>query len=202
MGPASRAHWRLFPVEEEKEEEEEEEADASYILSLSSRPCSSSTAAVAWLLCWFSWSSSSRFVPLGFWQARDALHHGRYEPEGLLHVRRHPFPQCRRGRSSWSRLFSKPQSFPSCYTFQVVDASVVLVVLAMPRSCQQRQFAPKAGYAGCDAPRLCSSWLLQAKIFGILTGMTRRTVAAACTRLVLLLTLHTALSSHPWFAGP
>ena len=70
VGPALRAHWRLFPVEEEKEEEE---ADASYLLSLSSRPLSSSTAAVAWLLCWFSWSSSSRFVPFGFWQARDAL---------------------------------------------------------------------------------------------------------------------------------
>ena len=34
---------------------------------------------------------------------------------------------------------------PSCCTFQVVDAPVVLVVLAMPRSCRQRQFAPKAG---------------------------------------------------------
>ena len=68
---------------------------------------------------------------------------------------------CRRRRSSRSSLFSRPQSFPSCCTFQVVDAPVVLVVLAMPRSCRLRHFAPMAGYAGCDAPRLCSSWLLQ-----------------------------------------
>ena len=69
---------------------------------------------------------------------------------------------------------SRPQRFPSCCTFQVVDASVVLVVLARPRSCRQRQFAPKAGYAGYDAPRLCSSWLSQAKIFGILAGMDQK----------------------------
>ena len=35
MGLASRAHWRLLPVEAEKEEEEEEEADASDLLPLS-----------------------------------------------------------------------------------------------------------------------------------------------------------------------
>ena len=52
----------------------------------------SSTAAVACLRRWFSWfRSSSRCVPFGFWQARDAQHHGRYGPEGLLQVRRHPF---------------------------------------------------------------------------------------------------------------
>ena len=47
--------------------------------------------------------------------------------------RRH-FLSCRKRRSSWSRLFSRPQSFLSCCTFQVVDAPVVLVVLAMPRA--------------------------------------------------------------------
>ena len=78
---------------------------------------------------------------------------------------------------------------------------VVLVVLAMPRSCRQRQFAPKAGYAGFDAPQLCSSWLLQAKIFGILASMTRRTVAVVCARLVLLVTVHLALCSF-WFPRP
>ena len=31
-----------------------------------------------------------RYVPFGFWQARDARHHGRYGPEGLHQVRRHP----------------------------------------------------------------------------------------------------------------
>ena len=30
------------------------------------------------------------------------------------------------------------------------------------RSCRQRQFAPKTGYAGYDVPQLCSSWLSQA----------------------------------------
>ena len=56
---------------------------------------------------------------------------------------------CRKRRSSWSRLFSRLQSFHSCSTFQVLDAPVVLVVL-------------------------CSSWLLQAKIFGILAGMDQK----------------------------
>ena len=32
-----------------------------------------------------------RAVSFGFWQARDVRHHGRYGPEGLLEVRRHPF---------------------------------------------------------------------------------------------------------------
>ena len=95
-------------------------------------------------------------------------------PAVAVHRRSSTSLSCRRGRSSWSRLFSRPQSFPSCCTFQVVDAPVVLVVLAMPRSCRQRQFAPKAGYAGYDAPRLCSSWLPQAKIFGILAGMDQK----------------------------
>ena len=50
------------------------------------------TAAVVCLRCWFSWlCSSSRFVPFGFWQTRDARHHGRYGPNGLFQVRRHPF---------------------------------------------------------------------------------------------------------------
>ena len=31
-----------------------------------------------------------------------------------------------------------------------------------------------AGYAGYDAPRLCSSWLSQAKIFGILVGLDQK----------------------------
>ena len=44
----------------------------------------------------------------------------------------------------------------------------------LPRSCRQRQFTPKAGCAGYDAPRLCSSWLSQAKIFGILVGMDQK----------------------------
>ena len=60
-------------------------------------------------------------------------------------------------------FFSRPQSFPSCCTFQVVDVPVVLVALATPRSCRQRQFVPKAGSAGFDAPQLCSSLLLQAQ---------------------------------------
>ena len=104
---------------------------------------------------------------------------------------------CRKRRSSWSRLFSRPQSFLSCCTFQVLDAPVVLVVLTMPRSCRQRQFAPKAGYAGFDVPQLCSSWLLQAKIFVILAGMTRRTVTVACTILVMPVAMHLALFSRP-----
>ena len=35
----------------------------------------------------------------------------------------------------------------------------------VPRSCRQRQFTPKAGCAGYDAPRLCSSRLSQAQDF-------------------------------------
>ena len=55
-------------------DEEEEEADASYLLSLSSRPRSSSTAAVACSQCWFSWlRSSSRCVPFGCRQARGQV---------------------------------------------------------------------------------------------------------------------------------
>ena len=56
---------------------------------------------------------------------------------------------CRKRRSSWSRLFSRLQSFHSCSTFQVLDVPVVLVVL-------------------------CSSWLLQAKIFDMLAGMDQK----------------------------
>ena len=40
---------------EEEEEEEEEEVDASDLLPLLLWPRSSSTAAVAHFLCWFSW---------------------------------------------------------------------------------------------------------------------------------------------------
>ena len=39
--------------------------------------------------------------------------------------------------------------------------------------CRQQQFAPKAGYAGYDSPRLRSSWLSQAKIF-IMAGMDQK----------------------------
>ena len=35
-----------------------------------------------------------------------------------------------------------------------------------------------AGYAGYDAPRLCSSWLSQAKIFGILVGLDQKDSSA------------------------
>ena len=67
------------------------------------------------------------------WQAHDVLHHGRYGPEGQfrhgaydqtaekLRSLRSCSPSrsstClsfRRGRSSWSRLFSRPQRFHSC----------------------------------------------------------------------------------------
>ena len=78
----------------------------------------------------------------------------------------------------------------------------MLVALVTPRSCRQRQFVSKAGYAGFDAPQLCSSLMLQAKIFGILAGMTRKTVVVVCTRLVLLVTMHLVLCSCPWSAGP
>ena len=44
---------------------------------------------------------------------------------------------------------------------------------------------------------LCSSWLLQAKIFVILAGMTRRTVTVACTILVMPVAMHLALFSRP-----
>ena len=66
-------------------------------------------------------------------------------------------------------------------TFQVVDAHVVvLVVLAMLRSCRQRQFVPKAGYAGFDAPRLCSSRLLQAKILDIMAVIDQNDSCVWC----------------------
>ena len=154
-------------AEQEKEEEEEEEADASYLLSLSSRPRSSSTAAVAWSQCWFSWSSSSRFVPFGFWQARDALHHGRNGPEGLLHVRRHPF-----------RAADADPQGPDYSADHRVSPVAVRFRWSMPLLCwsclpcrardDNGSLRPRLVY---DAPRLCSSSLLQAKIFGILADM-------------------------------
>ena len=47
--------------------------------------------------------------------------------------------------------------FPVAERFRWVDAPVVLVFLAMLRSCRLRQIALMAGSAGYDAPRLCSS---------------------------------------------
>ena len=102
--------------------------------------------------------------------------------------------------SVWSRRASSSSS--TSLSCRRVRVPVVLVALATPRSCRQRQFVPKAGYGGFDAPQLCSSCLLQAKIFGILAGMTRTTVAVVCTRLVLLVIMHLALFSFFWFAGP
>ena len=46
----------------------------------------------------------------------------------------------------------------------------LVLLVTMPRSCRQRQFTPKAGYAG----RLCSSRLSQAKIIGILVDMDQQ----------------------------
>ena len=51
-----------------------------------------------------------------------------------------------------------------------------------------------AGFAGYDAPRLCSSWLAQA--------WSRRTVTVTCTWLVMLVAMHLAQFSFFWFAGP
>ena len=56
VGPTQGAHWRLFLGEEEEEEEEEVEETSSWFLIFScSWPRSSTTAAVALMLCWFSW---------------------------------------------------------------------------------------------------------------------------------------------------
>ena len=48
---------------------------------------------------------------------------------------------CRKRRFSWSRLFSRLQSFHSCSTFQVLDVPVVLVVLCSQCACPQLQLA-------------------------------------------------------------
>ena len=56
----------------------------------------------------------------------------------------------------------------------------------------------KAGIDGCDAPRAVfssscsSSWPV----------WTRGTISVACARRVWLVTMHLALFSLPWFAGP
>ena len=73
--------------------------------------------------------------------------------------RRHSLSFVPQSRSSWSRLFSRPQSFLSCCSFQ-------------------------------------------AKIFGILAGMTRRTVIVACTRLVMPVAMYLALCSFLVSSGP
>ena len=39
-------------------------------------------------------------------------------------------------------------------------------------------------------------------MLGIMAAMDQLTVGVACTRLVLLVTMHYALCSLPWFAGP
>ena len=130
--------------------EEEEEASSSSILRSSWWPRSSSTAAVAYLRCWFSWlRSSSRCVPFGFWQARDARHHSRYGPEGLLPVRRPPF-RAANADPHGPGLFSRPQSFSSCCTFL-------------------------AGYAGYDAPRAVFSTLCRKPMMlGIMAVMDQK----------------------------
>ena len=46
---------------------------------------------------------------------------------------------CRKCRFSWSRLFSRLQSFHSCSTFQVLDVPVVLDVLCSQCACPQLQ---------------------------------------------------------------
>ena len=48
------------------------------------------------------------------------------------------------------------------------------------------------GFAGYHAPRLCSSWFAQAKIFSILAGMVQMEVPVTCTRLVVLVAMHLA----------
>ena len=85
-----------------------------------------------------------------------------------IYDRRHSLSFSRR-RSSWSRLFSRPQSFLSCCTFQVVDAPVVLVVLAMLRSCRLRQLALMAWL--CWLRRASAVFLL---IFGIMAGIFQK----------------------------
>ena len=39
------------------------------------------------------------------------------------------------------------------------DDALRAVTYTVPRSCRQRHFTPKAGFAGYDAPRLCSSFV-------------------------------------------
>ena len=69
-------------VQAEEEEEEEEEEEAALV---SSWPRSSSTTALVCLQCWFYWRRcTSRYVPFWRRQAQDALHHGRYGPDGQL----------------------------------------------------------------------------------------------------------------------
>ena len=107
-----------------------------------------------------------------------------------------PFLSFRRGRSSWSRLFSRPLSFHSCCTFQVVDAPVVLVVcwfrcasavfLLVVAGQDLRHlgwYDPKdsycgmykAGYAGCDAPCAVFVFLvLRPMVLGIMAGMVQK----------------------------
>ena len=87
-----------------------------------------------------------------------------------------------RGSSPWSSL-SRPQRFSSCCSISGgrCPCCVGRVLVTIRLGCVP---------LGCRRPS--SSWPL----------WTRRTVAVACTRLVLLVTIHFALFSLPWFAGP
>ena len=78
--------------------------------------------------------------------------------------RRH-FPSFRRADPHGPDFSADHRDFPVCCTF-----SGGRCLRCAGRACHaalvsQWQFAPEAGYAGYDAPRLCSSWLLQAKFF-------------------------------------
>ena len=59
-------------------------------------------------------------------------------------------------------------------------------------------------FTGYDAPRVMfPSGVAKPRMLGILAGMDQKdSLAVACTRLVLLVTMHVALCSLPWFAGP
>ena len=61
----------------------------------------------------------------------------------------------------------------------------------------------RVGFTGYDAPRVMfPSVVVRPEMPCIMAGMDLKDSLVACTRLVLLVTMHFALSSLPWFAGP
>ena len=78
---------------------------------------------------------------------------------------------CRKRRSLWSSLFSRPQSFLICSTFQ-------------------------AGFAGYNTPRAVFSFLVRRPMkLCIMAGMVQKDSCSGMARLVLMVTVHLVLCS-------
>ena len=147
-----------------------------------------------------SWLPSS-FARRCFGGGARRARRRRYGPEGLLQVRRHPFraaeadphgPVCsadhRVSPVAVRFRWSMPLLCWSCLPCRArVDYGILrpwlVMLVAMRLGCVP---------LGCCRPRSSASWPV----------WTRRTVAVACSRLVLLVTMHLALCSLPLVGRP